>query len=306
MAAPIVYRWDDANAPVARGERRSLCDILYACLVTGYGTKPAAGWTREYVNATFDKAAFRNNPATGTGFYLQVDGAGGTYAFQPKTMSYEVMTSESSGLFPFVAAAATKDMWTSSVAGTTARPWVLVADDRAFYLTVWPDITTTPTVSNTNKAEMFFGDPVKWYPSDAYACCLITSNYYSYGGNYGITTPGSVFGSLYFPRNIAGAATPIAAALIRGGGPGSDNIPGGHGLAYTSGDPIMIVRPYINNAAGYTFRGWLPGFYYPCHPNAFGQLAIVTADGKNYLSIRGAIQIGNLGNYFIALDDWRI
>ncbi len=303
MTAPTVYKWDDANAPVARGERRSLCDILYACLVTGYGAKPAAGWTREYVNATFDKAVFRNNPATGTGMYLQVDGAGATAANNPQIMGYEVMTGVDTGLLPFVAGAAAQYIWTSVTEDTTAWPWVLVADDRAFYLVIF--INTIPPIpaSDIVKSEMFFGDGVTWFPSDAYCCGLVSGGSY-YGFDVTLSPPSAVSGTFKFPRNAAGVAAPILATFVRGGGPGNDSIPGAAGLAYTSGDPILITRPYINNGAAYTLRGWLPGFYYPCHPLAFDQLATVAVDGKNYLSIRGYIG-GHDANYFISLDDWR-
>ncbi|KAB2889780.1 MAG: hypothetical protein F9K32_11210, partial [Desulfobulbaceae bacterium] len=74
MAAPQIYKSTDGNAPVMRGERRALIDVLRACLVDGYGDKTPAGWTLEFINATFDKAVFRNSPVTGTGFYLRVDG----------------------------------------------------------------------------------------------------------------------------------------------------------------------------------------------------------------------------------------
>jgi hypothetical protein len=305
MAAPIVYRWDDANAPVARGERRSLCDILYACLVTGYGVKPGAGWTREYVNATFDKAAFRNNPATGTGFYLQVDGAGASVVSKQKIMGYEVMTDESTGQFPF-STAALGEFWVSNAAGTTARPWVLVADDRFFYFTVWIGITAAPTNSGEYKSDMLFGDIVKWYPSDAYAC-LLDIGQGGYGAGLILSTP-NVTTSTYtnMPRKISGVAAPVKPAYIIGGGPGSNSVPGYTGLAWNSGDPVLFSRPHINNGEAYTFRGWVPGLYYPCHPyTAFSQLATLTIDSKNYLVINGYLNGGYPGGLFISLDDWR-
>jgi len=304
MAAPILYRWDDGNAPVARGERRSLCDILYACLVTGYGSKPGAGWTREYVNATFDKAAFRNNPATGTGFFLQVDGAGSTNAFTSKIQGYESMTSESVGLFPFTTVTV-YPLKTSDSPGTTARPWVLLADDRAFYFICWPSITTTPGNSNSLKSELFFGDIIKFKPDDAYACLLVPSDG-EYGAYWNLTNPSTAIGSNKFmPRKSDGVATPYSAALIRGGGPGDDSAPGQNGYPYSAGGPVLISRPHLNEGASYSLRGWVPGFYYPCHTMAFNQLATVTVDGKSFLSIRGYVEGGHMGNYFISLDDWR-
>jgi hypothetical protein len=305
MAAPIVYRWDDANAPVARGERRSLCDILYACLVTGYGAKAGAGWTREYVKATSDRAAFRNNPATGTGFYLKVDGSGASVANRQKIMGYEVMTSDSAGTRPF-STTALAEFWVSSAADTTARPWVLVADDRFFYFTVWFDTTAAPTNSDMSKSDMLFGDIVKWYPSDAYACLLDIGDGYS-GAGFSLHTPdmsGGVYQSM--PRKISGAAAPVKPAYIVGGGPGDASTPGGSGMAWNSGDPVLISRPHVNNGEAHTFRGWVPGLYYPCHLyTAFSQLATVPVDGKNYLAINGYLHGGYLGGFFISLDDWR-
>ena len=303
---PIVYRWDDGNAPVARGERRSLCDILYACLVTGYGSKSAAGWTREYVNATFDKAVFRNNPATGTGFYLQVDGAGAGTAYQSLCRGFEVMTDVDTGLFPFANA---YQVATSFQANTTSRPWTLIADDRAFWFWCWGSITTAPLNDSGTNSQLFFGDLVSRYLADPYWCACAAFHVQSYYGTYFsyLAHPNSTTGptAIAIPRPISGAASPFFASLIRGGGPGGATYPGVGGLAYTAGDPILISRPHLNDGEAYTFRGWLPGYYYPCHPNAFNQLATVTVDGRDYLSIRGQIYYQQYGNIFIALDDWR-
>jgi len=313
MAAPIVYRWDDASAPVARGERRSLCDILHACLVTGYGDKPAAGWTREYVNATFDKAAFRNNPVTGTGFYLQVDGAGAANAYTPRVQGFEEMTSENDGLFPFNASVQIGPL--SNAANTTARPWILIADDRAFYFFCWSTLTAAPIKTNINITSMFFGDPVSRYPSDPYCCGLVCNGP---SGSFGLgSAVNSTFGVLgttgiAMPRLASGAAGSILPLLITGGGPAVPPATGfGYtGLAYSPGDQILISRPHLNEAAAYTFRGWLPGFYYPCHPLPFNQLETVSADERSFVSVLGMNSNGgNLayqGNYLFLLSDWRV
>lgn len=306
MAAPIVYRWDDGNAPVARGERRSLCDILYACLVTGYGDKAAAGWTREYVNATFDKAVFRNSPVVGKGRYLRIDGAGASSAYTTNISAYEVMTSVDDGLFPLCAFQ--RSAWTSFTANTTARPWVLIADEAFFYFFCWPGITSTPTTANNETNGIAFGDPIVFKADDAYACALMTCDS-SIRTNMGyMYSPSNTFGNASYgvcsSRNYAGVATPIISALIRGGGPGADIYAGASGIPRSTGDAILVSRPHINDATTYSLRGWLPGYYYPCHPNAFGQLAEVVADGKTFLSIRHNVY-GQAGNSFILLSDWR-
>lgn len=308
MAAPTVYRWDDENAPVARGERRALHDILYACLVTGYGTKPAAGWTREYVNATFDLAAFRNNPATGTGFYLQVDGLGGDYAYKPKVRGFEAMTSESVGIGPF-AATHQPILDISNGANTTPRPWVLIADDRFFYFFCY-NATSVPAApgvpaNNATIAVLLFGDFVCVDQNDAYGCCIFAHvNTFSsmYATSQAATETDK---AMLSPRPIAGTpSTPTPMFLHPGGGPGCDSGFGATGLAYTSGD-IAYTRPYLDNKLSYTARGWLPGLYAPCHLNSFNQLAEVTLDGVPALSFRG-ITNSQYGNWFISLGDWRL
>lgn len=308
MSVPIVYRWDDANAPVARGERRSLCDILHACLVTGYGSKPAAGWTREYVNATFDKAAFRNSAAEGTGFYLQVDGLGGANAFSPVVKAFEVMTSESAGLGPF-ATTYSNTFQTSSGANTTPHPWVLIADNRAFYLFVWVSESAGALPSiYAQSSTMFFGDLVRWKSSDMF-CCALNSN--ERGGAIGAafqatSAVGGGYNAIYLPRNSAGVATPVSAMPIRGGGPGTDGgTTGANGLPWSSGDQILITRPHVNDAAAYSLRGWMPGYYYPCHSTPFAHLATISNDGKSFLSVRHTAAGGQYAGSFISLDDWR-
>jgi hypothetical protein len=68
MATPTVYTWMDTGAPLATSNadymgHKALLDILKACLVDGYGDKPAAGWTLEHWDdATVggERAAFGN------------------------------------------------------------------------------------------------------------------------------------------------------------------------------------------------------------------------------------------------------
>lgn len=310
MAAPVRYDWTMANAPVARGERRSLHDILYACLCTGFGDKPAAGWTREWVNATFDKAVFR--PGAGTRMYLQIDGVGSPNAYSSLVKAFESMTDIDTGLFPF------KTPWTnnlpeimplSNTSNTTARPWVLIADDRFFYLFCWTAATGigVPADSNTMVSAMFFGDIVSRYASDPYGCILGCYAMQAYYGTYlfNLTQPNAASGYLNMPRAYSGIATPISPALIRGGGPGSITYPGAEGVPYTVGGEIYLTRPHINDALANTFRGFVPGLYYPCHPLPFSNFQQVDVNGKQFLSFRN-LSPGNANNILISLDDWRV
>lgn len=48
MTAPTIYRSDDPGAPVISDSRDGLYQILKACLIDGYGSKAAAGWSVVY------------------------------------------------------------------------------------------------------------------------------------------------------------------------------------------------------------------------------------------------------------------
>lgn len=312
---PIVYKWNDGNAPVARGERRSLCDILYACLVTGYGDKSGAGWTREFVNATFDTAVFRNNPATGTGFFIQIDGAGGPQVYQPYIRAYELMvdytTTGAQGFF-----GSTGYPKISDTANTTARPWVLVADDRAFYFSVWNgNAAGLPATNVVNVNSIFFGDLVKYYPSDGFACAFAVSLYNS--GAFGtIFEPGnnstSAWNLIYTPRRADGSGAGAGQQLKHGGGPGpfSANAMGSSGMPFVSVNSMIYAQPFLSNASGAnnTIRGWLPGLYYPCHPyTSFSQFQELTFDDMTVINIAHNMGLGNTpsqGCMFIKLTDW--
>ena len=52
-----VYRFDDAGAPTLSAAAGALISVLDACLVNGYGAKPAAGWTKAFSGT--NQAAYR-------------------------------------------------------------------------------------------------------------------------------------------------------------------------------------------------------------------------------------------------------
>lgn len=61
-ALPVtVYRWDDPGAPQLSTRKASeWIEILRKCLVTGYGSKAAAGWSVAFEDAASDKITFRS------------------------------------------------------------------------------------------------------------------------------------------------------------------------------------------------------------------------------------------------------
>lgn len=142
MTPPTVYKSTDAAAPVLNGVAGSLVAVLDAVLVNGYGAKAAAGWTKAFAGA--NKAAYRSlATGTGIGVYLRVqdDAPNPTLANarEARIRGHEVMTTVDvgTGLFPTATQFANGlFMRKSATNDATARPWVIVADDRTFYLFV--------------------------------------------------------------------------------------------------------------------------------------------------------------------------
>lgn len=144
-----VYRSTDVGAPVLNGLAGSLVTVLDAVLVNGYNLadadvskrRPGAGWTKAFT-AT-NKAVYRNlATGTGVGDYFRVDDTGAnTLALgqEARCRGYEAMTTVDvgTGLFPTAAQAANGIIVRKSDAtDNAARPWLVIADNRTFYLLV--------------------------------------------------------------------------------------------------------------------------------------------------------------------------
>ena len=294
MAAPIIYRSDDPNAPVLAGVRTSLVDIFTKCLVTGYGKKAPAGWTRPYVNAELTRASFRNNPATGTGFHLMVNQATATSANRAYFRGYELMTSESAGSFPF---GYSSEITISYTEDAKARPWVLVATDAWFYFFGYNGLTSMPTNSSLltsgwlgNGPLVAFGDFDSILADDAYNCMLFINTpavpNVAFGCSAGAAV--SAIAGHYVARAASGASGELAVA-VHVAAPGSDNVNNsmnGACPAYTGPSSLLVSKALINNGAANTARGFLPGLVVPLHPAPFEHLSTVSlADGHDYCAV---------------------
>lgn len=135
MTTTRIYRSTDDSAPVLSGGASALINLLTKCLVDGYGDKDPAGWSKPYTGT--NKAAFRNSVAAGgTGMYLRVADANNGYA---TVQAYASMSDIDTGadVAPATAQFASGLYWAKSVSSdSTARPWVLVADELTFWLII--------------------------------------------------------------------------------------------------------------------------------------------------------------------------
>ncbi len=307
MGAPKIYRWDDDNAPVMRGEREAMVEVLTACLVDGYGDKTAAGWTREFVNAEGTKAAFRNNPVTGTGMFLQVDGA----SYSSKTGGYlegfEAMSDLDNGTGRFVGDKKGFYM-TSQTVGTTARPWVMFADDRFFMIFVWMGVTNV-AAQGFRSCCYVFGDAIPVRDADPYLCVIHPLKAMgTWAGYFPLTVSAAVESNqnYYVARNLAGDAGVHRWGLVHGGGPSRDGVSGAYGPARSDGK-IYLSRPFINDGTAYSApRGYIPGVYCVCNLNqGFDNFETLTYGEKEFMFVKCQ---GGSSHQTVAIDiseSWR-
>ena len=176
-----IYKSTDGSAPVLSGVVGGLVALLDACLVTGYGAKAAAGWTKPYTST--NRAVFRMATGSGrTGFYLNVDDNGTTTAKEAYMTGFQTMSAYNTGTGQFPtsgqinigsAPAGSVVCRKSTTADSTARAWTLVADESCFYLFAETGDFTNPVLTMS----FFFGDIFSLAGSaDLYKCLIIGRN----------------------------------------------------------------------------------------------------------------------------------
>lgn len=138
-----LYTSDDTGAPVLSGTVGTLVDVLHACLVTGYGTKPAAGWSRPWVDANGRRAVFKPNDPQDCFFHFHDDGPNSGI---PQEANFW-MGSAHDGAGTLSNTAPQNIGYTpgwgirkSSAAGSAARDWKMYADGKTALLFIFsPD-----------------------------------------------------------------------------------------------------------------------------------------------------------------------
>lgn len=277
-----VYRSSDASAPVLSGTAGALTAVLYACLVTGYGALAGAGWAREFT-AT-NKAVFR--AASGNRMRLRVDD---TSTIEARAIGYEVMTDADTGTGPFPTNGQVSGglyIRKSNTADTTARPWVIIADEKRFYFlnnSNGSDWLVAPTGSEMG-GQFFFGEIASYKAGDAYNTLIIGAEASGVSTNRlgVVVTPAANWSGTtghYMPRpyyQSAGSmqitkvqAMQMSAGSVIGntGGPYPDPVTGALLLS-----PLYIVENGPSNIS--LLRGVMVGMWAPCHnlPAAHGDI----------------------------------
>lgn len=161
-----VYRWDDAGAPTLSAASSSLITLLDAVLIGtmgfAYGTTPSAGWTGGHISSTQAKYI---NGGTGHGILVTHNAASNL----PSVVGIEG-GNEAGPFFPTKAQITDPRWGISDTADSTARPWIIFADNKRFYLWVGYNLTTAQALSASTTFQLmhFAGDILNYKGTDGY------------------------------------------------------------------------------------------------------------------------------------------
>jgi hypothetical protein len=334
MVAPIVYSSTDPSAPVLSGTAGTLISVLDACLVNGYGAKPAAGWTKEFSGTNV--AAYR----MGTGgnaqrYYMRVENTGTVFAL---IAAFRTMTDVNTGTertpAPSYYNSSTANMGDNGVAllvshtaTTQARPWRIYATPTMFYMFIQaasvPGQEYNYGVSH-NPQMMFFGEYQYYgagYDKNVVLSGSKLSGFLS-GPASGSNCPGGRNGwdrGAYLVDAIFGPSRtqPVFFAALRYAADTavSGMPPGGVGTTVSVVDGKIRLSPFemFVNFPIPALIGRMPGLYHNLSNQVSLPGAILegTGDlaGQKFVSefAAGATGAGNSNDYFeffINITDW--
>lgn len=307
MSVPVVYRSTDASAPVLSGQVGGLTALLDACLVNGYGSQVAAGWT----NASVGTDHKTYTQGGGNGFEIDVnDDAAGTGGAQ-EALCRGVGASQFPTTTQLTAGIVARK---SATADATARVWVLIADDRTFYLFVQTGDSAGVYLA------MGFGDVFSLLTGDVGRTILIgratqNSATATVDNLDLLAAPSTVIGAMtghYIATSFTGTGGSLQCAKHGDGNmaSGTSSVAMAGHMSYpnpTDGG-LYISRVYVVEPSGSVRRGYLRGLYHWVHPTAgvidgdtFEGTPGSEFDGREFLVVKSS---GSGGLYVMETTNW--
>lgn len=325
-----VYRNTDSGAPTLDGlTPGGIINLLDKCLVSGYGSKAPAGWSKPFVGTNL--AAFRMG--AGSMCYLRVDDTySSTTLHNARVRGYETMSDVNTGTgeFPRLDQQAGSGLyWYSqgptATGNSTARNWCVIADERFFYV-FWSTQPTADTAGSTSYSEAyFFGDAEPYNPTDTWFTVIGGS---SSNVDYVTSAAGGLWTAYTFAGFSSGAsnlrlytrrrfdgipgaqnAHALTTDMGKMGGTSSTDL-GNGAAAYPAIDGSLLCArvEVIDRAYATSIRGRLPGLWSPLHPPASVPLTRWdTFSGSGDLAGRTFIvwRQGTASAYFETSNTWR-
>lgn len=310
-----VYRSTDGSAPVLDNASNAMVNLLDKCLVAGYGSATAAGWTKPFTGT--NKAAFRNDTTDGSGVYYRVDDAAVNSGRNAYVQMYETMSDVDTGTNAAPTNSTHESFRKTATADATARPWVVVADNCAAWVMIQSGDNGTEWVPH------FIGDIFSYKTSDAYRGFLLAA--YSPSG---VTVQNHTTALVQHNGGPGNGASTGRYVVRKHDGAGSAQECGlhfnvMHGISNPSGayypGSTSFVLPYPDaltngllmtpmwvhqtTTSPYVTRGYLPGVWAPMHNrpianndtfSGVGALASKTFEAFNiYLSGQMMLETSN-------------
>lgn len=177
MGLPVtMYRWDDAGAPQLTTNRKpsEIINILNKCLVDGYGTKAALGWTKEFEDVATQKVVFRNSPTTGSGGFVRFTSVGGSDAAATAILIRAGLSMTNIDTF----IKETSLQRVISVSAFTSIKWFLIGTSTAFYFIISSSSSTRMAGINLDlERGCFVGDFKSYIPGDQCTFIVLADTY---------------------------------------------------------------------------------------------------------------------------------
>lgn len=287
-----------------------LCPGLSDGVMSGTmtGAMAPAGWKKKFSDTNI--RCYQSQSVLSTGGVLRIDDTGTQAA---RVVAYESMSDVNTGVgpAPTTAQASGGGYWAKSdTAGTTARDWAIVADDRFFIIFLKP-------IVNSNGAIYCAGDEAGIAQSDPYGFVLASERTGTFSSSIGTLSSLSNSNSCFFyclraSNGYGGAvalgryaAFMIASSAVSGANYGSwafsvfPNYPN---------NGVILSPVYIVESLG--LRGVIPGYY--ATPQTIGKSTldnfnqIVQNNGKSYMSLSTSDNGGYNGLSFVDVTGpWR-
>jgi len=185
--ATTVYSSTDAGAPVLDKAQGTMINVLKGCLVNGYGTKPAAGWSVTLDDPVNFMTVFRNATTTnakghtGSGYYWRVkdDGAPttndttGSYMGAAAITGAKAFTDINTPVIPFPRTITGGDVHSTTAYGS---------------LSVWISLNRNVTFLNsTNQYATATSNPASSFPwmvvADEFTAYIVTAPFGAHGSS---------------------------------------------------------------------------------------------------------------------------
>ncbi|MDR3088563.1 MAG: hypothetical protein LBU39_01940 [Desulfobulbaceae bacterium] len=292
MTVPMIYRWDDADAPILAGQTDSFCALLQSCLVDGYTNRDGAGWTVAYRNQAGGEISLRTAGANARYYAVAHNTSTNTQKSATVTL-YETMSAVNVG----INGTPVEYVYLSSTTSALGRPWMIIADAYGAYIFV-ANSATTLTSQQFWDFFGYFGEGIPALAGDNYFQVLglgLSASVGSQCGMIGGVNAPSASSRMDVLRNGLGV---VGAAMCQCLGAGQPSpVSGAAGLVGSpypwNGNQTIIGRLAVSDDTAYSFRGWLPGLYYPCHNSPFENFTQIEEGGKTLMAQKVKISTSN-------------